>query len=72
MSLAEILDEIPKLSFAERQELVRRAIAVDDTELTEEENSILDVRMEDFRRDPTTGIALGNLKENLQERLRRG
>ncbi len=29
MSLAEILVEIPKLSFAERQELVHRAIAVD-------------------------------------------
>jgi plasmid stabilization system protein ParE len=30
MSLTEILAEIPKLSFAERQELVRRAIAVED------------------------------------------
>lgn len=30
MSSTEILAEIPKLSFAERQELVRRAIAVED------------------------------------------
>ena len=30
MSLTEILAEIPKLSFAERQELVRRAIEVED------------------------------------------
>jgi hypothetical protein len=29
MSFAEILIEIPRLSFAERQELVRHAIALD-------------------------------------------
>ena len=34
MSLAEILAEIPKCSFAERQELVRRAIVLEDEELT--------------------------------------
>ena len=55
MSFAEILDEIPRLSFAERQELVRRAIALDDSELTAEENALLDARMEDFRRNPDAG-----------------
>ena len=49
MSFAEILAEIPRLSFAERQELVRSAIAVDDAELTAEENALPDARMEDFR-----------------------
>jgi hypothetical protein len=34
MSLTEILAEIPKLSFAKRQELVRRAIEVEDADLT--------------------------------------
>jgi hypothetical protein len=29
VSFAEILEEIPNLSFAQRQELVRRAIAID-------------------------------------------
>jgi len=71
MSLAEILDEIPKLSFAERQELVRQAIAVDDEELTPEENALLDARMEDFRRQPDAGISLEKLKEHMQQRLPR-
>ena len=52
MSFAEILSEIPRLSFAERQELVRHAVALDDSELTAEENALLDARMEDFRRQP--------------------
>jgi len=34
MSFAEILEETPNLSFAERQELVRRAIAPDEGDLT--------------------------------------
>ena len=54
MSFAEILSEIPRLSFAERQEWVRSAIAVDDAELTAEEIALPDARMEDFRRQPET------------------
>ena len=46
MSFAEIPSEIPRQSFAERQEWVRSAIAVDDAELTAEENALLDARME--------------------------
>ncbi len=64
MGLTEILAEIPKLSFAERQELVRRAIAVEDDELTPEENAILDQRLEDFQRDPTTGAPAEDLKSS--------
>ena len=58
MSFAEILSEIPRLSFAERQEWVRSAIAVDDAERTVEENALPDARMEDFRRQPDAGISL--------------
>ena len=53
MSLTEILAEIPKLSFAERQELVRHAIEVEEHDLTVEEKTILNRRLEDFRRNPT-------------------
>jgi hypothetical protein len=55
VSLTEILAEIPKLSFAERQELVRRAIELEDDELTPEEKAILDQRLEDFRRNLESG-----------------
>ena len=70
MSFAEILDQIPRLSFAQRQELVRLAIALDDEELTPEETALLDARMEDFHRNPESGVPLGELKARLEERLR--
>ncbi len=69
MSFAEILDEIPRLSFAERQELVRRAVALDDSELTAEESALLDGRMEDFSRNPNAGIPLEELQSHIKQRL---
>jgi putative addiction module component (TIGR02574 family) len=62
MSLTEILAEIPKLSFAERQEVVRRAIEAEDHDLTAEEKAILDERFADFRRNPNSGITAEQLK----------
>lgn len=69
MSLAEILAEIPKLSFVERQELVQHVAAVDD-ELTPEESAILDARMDDFHQNPEAGIPLEMLRESVRDRLR--
>jgi hypothetical protein len=70
MSLTEILAEIPKLSFAERQELVRRAIAIEDEEITSEERAILADRLEDFRRNPNSGTPAEQLKGEVLQRLR--
>lgn len=68
MSLAEILDEIPKLSFAERQALVWRAIELDDEALTPDEEAVLDERVEDFRRNPDAGVSLEELKNQVFRR----
>jgi hypothetical protein len=70
MSLTEILAEIPKLSFAERQELIRRALAVEDEELTPEENAILDERLADFRRNPESGVPAEELKPSVLSRIK--
>ena len=69
MSLTEILAEIPKLSFAERQELVRRAIEVEEQDITAEEKAILDRRIEDFRLNPQAGIPAEQLKSSVLPRL---
>jgi len=72
MSFAEILEEIPNLSFAQRQELVRRATALDEDELTPGEHALLDARMEGFRHDPGAGIPLEQLREDMESRAKRG
>jgi hypothetical protein len=69
MSLTEILAAIPQLSFAERQQLVRRAIEVEDEELTPEEQTILDQRLQDLRPGEESGIDADALKESVRQRL---
>jgi len=69
MSIQEILDEIPRLSFAERQVLIQRAMAMDEEKLTLEEETILDARMEDFRRNPHSGISLDQLKTQVAKAI---
>jgi putative addiction module component (TIGR02574 family) len=70
MSLTEILAEIPKLSFAERQEIIRRTLELEDADLTPEEQAILDKRLEDFRRNPNSGISADQLKFEVSQRLK--
>jgi putative addiction module component (TIGR02574 family) len=70
MSLTEILAEIPKLSFAERQELVRRAIELEDGDLSPAEKAVLDERLEDFRRNPNSGVSANQLKGEVSRRLK--
>jgi putative addiction module component (TIGR02574 family) len=70
MSLTEILDEIPKLSFAERQELVRRAIEVEDQDLTADEKAVLDQRLADLHQDPDSGTPAEQLKAEVLRRLK--
>ncbi len=70
MSLAEMLDQIPKLSFAERQELIRCAIEVDDPGLNSEEEAILAKRLQGFHPDEKSGIPLEDLSDRVQKNLR--
>ena len=70
MSLPEILAEIPKLSFVERQEVIRRAIEVEDAELTPQEKAILDERLADFRRNPSSGVPANQLSSEVSKRLK--
>ena len=70
MSLTEILDEIPKLSFAERQKIIHRTLEIEENDLSPEEKQILDQRVAEFRRDPDSGVTADQLKSELSRRLR--
>jgi putative addiction module component (TIGR02574 family) len=70
MSLTEILAEIPKLSFAEREQVIRRAIEVENHDLTPEEKQILNERLADFRKSPNAGLPAEQLKSEVTRRLK--
>ena len=68
MSKAEILEEIPKLTPEEREEIRRKLDELDNL-LTAEELALVDARMEAHRRDPASAIPIEEMKAGLRARF---
>ncbi len=66
MSLAQILDQLPAFTVAERQLLVRRAIELDGPIGSVEDEQIITARLHDHHRDPSTAISLEAMKASLR------
>ena len=66
MSLAEILEELPAFTVAERQLLVLRAIELDDQGLSQEDEELIASRIENHRRDPSSVISFDDMKASLR------
>lgn len=66
MSLAEILEELPAFTVAERQLLVLRAIELDDQGLSQEDEELIASRIENHRRDPSAVISFDDMKASLR------
>mgnify|MGYP003549220220 CR=1 FL=1 len=71
MSLAQILEELPAFTVAERQLLVRRAIELDDTVLPAEDEKLVTARLEAHQSDPSTAVSLEVMKASLRAGLNR-
>jgi len=75
MSLAEILDEIPRLTPVERQRVAEKLFEVEgdwidgDDEVTSEEKHLLDSRLADHDREPASAIPWEEVKARLQARF---
>ena len=68
MSFPEVLAELPALSVAERQMVVRRALDLDDPGLSAEDEALVEERLAAHRRDPTSALSLEEMKARLRER----
>jgi hypothetical protein len=65
MSFSEVLAELPALSVAERQAVIRRALELDDSELSSEEQALIEPRLADHRKNPASGLKLDEMKQRL-------
>ena len=68
MSFAEMLAELPALSVAERQAVIRRALELDDPGLSADDELLIERRLADHRRDPQSAIPLEDMKARLRDR----
>jgi hypothetical protein len=66
MSFTEVLQELPALSFEQRQLLVRRALELDDPPLDEADDALVDSRLAALRENPKSALSLEELKSRLR------
>ena len=69
MSFEEVMAELPALSVAERQLLVRCALELDELGLSQEDETLVEQRLGEHRRDPDSAVALEEIKARLRSRF---
>lgn len=71
MSFNEVVAELPSLSLAERQQLVLRALQLDDAEIPAEDLAVTEQRLADGRANPGSAVSLDEMKTRLRTRFPR-
>ncbi|MFA6290031.1 MAG: hypothetical protein WC661_21815 [Opitutaceae bacterium] len=69
MSFTEVLAELPMLTVAERQVLIRRALDLDEPSLLAEDEALIEQRLADHKRDPASAVPLDEMKARLRSRF---
>jgi hypothetical protein len=68
MSFDEVIAELPRLTFEERQILIREALELDNPPLSAADEALIDERLRAHHADPDSSIRLNQLKQKLRER----
>lgn len=68
MSFSEVLQELPNLTFEQRQLLVRRALELDDPGLSDTDQHLVESRLVALRESPASGVPAEELKTRLRSR----
>jgi hypothetical protein len=70
MSFNEVIAELPRLTFEERQIVIRQALELDDPSLSVAEEELIEARLAEHHSDPRTSAPLAELKRRLRSRSR--
>ena len=68
MSFNEVIAELPRLTFEERQILIRIALELDDPPLSAIDEALVEERLAAHQRDPSSSVPLDELKQRLRSR----
>jgi hypothetical protein len=66
MSFNEVIAELPRLTFEERQILIRRALELDDPPLSAAEEALVEERLAEHHAQPTSSVPLDELKHAIR------
>jgi len=68
MSINEIINQLPHLSFEDRQLLISEAIELDDPPLSALEEELIERRLAEHHLDPKSSITIEELKRQILSR----
>jgi len=69
MSFAEVLEELPAMTFEQRQLLIRRAVELDDVPLSQEGEDLVERRLAAYHADPDSSLPVAEVKARLGARF---
>jgi len=62
MSFAEVLEELPALTFEQRQLLIRRAVELDGPSLSQADEALVEERLAAHDANPSSSLPLDEIK----------
>jgi putative addiction module component (TIGR02574 family) len=68
MSFNEVIAELPRLTFEQRQILIRRALELDDLPLSAADEALVERRLAAHHADPSSSVPLDEIKRDLRSR----
>jgi hypothetical protein len=66
MSFNEVIAELPRPTFEERQILIRRALELDDPSLSDADEELVKSRLAEHHADPSSSVPLNERKHRLR------
>ena len=69
MSFAQVMEEMPRFTVAERQELLRNVLELDDEGLSDPELALVEQRLAAYRADPARAVAAETMAERIRARF---
>ena len=69
MSFAEVLEELPALTFEQRQLLIRRAVELDGPPLSPEDEALVEERLAAHHANPSSSLPVDEVKARLGARF---
>jgi hypothetical protein len=66
MSFNQVIAELPRMTVAERQQLIRRALELDDAPMSSAEETLVESRLAAHRADPASSVPLAEMKKLLR------
>jgi len=69
MSFAEVLEKLPTLTLEQRQLLIRRAVELDDLQLSPEDEALVEKRLAAHYVNPNSSLPVDEVKTRLSTRF---